>query len=428
MGGDVVRVYELGKITGTNTESLASVFIDRFTGMITLTIVSLVAVLVSLREHDLPIITYSLAVCVFLISILIWLMLDRRPLALFSNLITGRFESLTPLIQKLARTHDAVRAYKDNLPTLWYTFAISLLFYFLAVINVWVSALAFSREVEFLTILVAVPAIMLIMNLPVSIGGLGLMEAAYTIIFTSFGYSSGLAVSTALLIRLKTLIDGVVGSIFTWPSQNLFPNPVKHPKQRTPKMDKYSEYRFDNIIQDPDRSFFHKYQDLVIGNRRIGFLFYFEVCTVLFNPIQGMLGLALRKLLFPPLFGRVGRRVVFGHHISIRSPGNIQIGNNTVIDDFTTLSVRGSTGQHIQLGDNVLIGRLTMLKTRGGSIEIADHVHVGPNCHLGTASTLLIGEYSLSDRTVPSAGCIMATRTATNLSCNSHWTTAAVSP
>jgi len=214
MGGDVVRVYELGKITGTNTESLASVFIDRFTGMITLTVVSLVAVLVSLREHDLPIITYSLAVCVVLISILIWLMLDRRPLALFSNLVTGRFKSLTPLIQKLARAHDAVRAYKDNLPTLWYTFAISLLFYFLAVINVWVSALAFSREVEFLTILVAVPAIMLIMNLPVSIGGLGLMEAAYTIIFTSFGYSSSLAVSTALLIRLKTLIDGVVGSIF----------------------------------------------------------------------------------------------------------------------------------------------------------------------------------------------------------------------
>ncbi len=214
MGGDIARIYQLGRLTGTNTESLASVFIERFTGMITLTIVSLVAVLVSLREHDLPIITYSLAVCVFLISILIWLMLDRRPLALFSNLITGRFESLTPLIQKLARTHDAVRAYKDNLPTLWYTFAISLLFYFLAVINVWVSALAFSREVEFLTILVAVPAIMLIMNLPVSIGGLGLMEAAYTIIFTSFGYSSGLAVSTALLIRLKTLIDGVVGSIF----------------------------------------------------------------------------------------------------------------------------------------------------------------------------------------------------------------------
>jgi uncharacterized membrane protein YbhN (UPF0104 family) len=52
------------------------------------------------------------------------------------------------------------------------------------------------------------------MNLPVSIGGLGLMEAAYTIIFTSFGYSSGLALSTALLIRLKTLVDGVVGSIF----------------------------------------------------------------------------------------------------------------------------------------------------------------------------------------------------------------------
>jgi glycosyltransferase 2 family protein len=85
---------------------------------------------------------------------------------------------------------------------------------FLAVLNVWVSALAFSSDVDFLTILIAVPAIMLIMNLPISIGGLGLMEAAYTIIFTAFGYSSALALSTALLIRLKTLVDGVIGGIF----------------------------------------------------------------------------------------------------------------------------------------------------------------------------------------------------------------------
>ena len=214
MGGDVARVYELGKITGTNTESLASVFVERFTGMITLTVVSLAAVLISLNKYDLPIITNSLLLCVFLISVVIWLVLDERPLNFFSSLVSRRVAALERIFGKIAKTHSAIRSYKDNLPALWYSLAISVVFYFLAVINVWVSALAFSREVEFMTILVAVPAIMLIMNLPVSIGGLGLMEAAYTIIFTAFGYSSGLALSTALLIRLKTIVDGVVGGLF----------------------------------------------------------------------------------------------------------------------------------------------------------------------------------------------------------------------
>lgn len=213
MGGDIARVYELGKMTGTNTESLASVFLERFTGMITLTVVSAVAVLVSLNQYDLPIITNSLLLCVLITSGVIYLVLDDRPVRWFASALSTRAASLTRLLDKLLRSHMAIRAYKDDTATLVRAFGISIVFYFLAVVNVWVSALAFSSEVDFLTILIAVPAIMLIMNLPVSIGGLGLMEAAYAIIFTAFGYSSSLALSTALLIRLKTLVDGVLGGL-----------------------------------------------------------------------------------------------------------------------------------------------------------------------------------------------------------------------
>ena len=36
-----------------------------------------------------------------------------------------------------------------------------------------------------------------------------------------------------------------------------------------------------------------------------------------------------------------------------------------------------------------------MVKTRGGSIDIRDHVHIGPNCLLGAAESLVIGRYTL---------------------------------
>jgi acetyltransferase-like isoleucine patch superfamily enzyme len=160
-------------------------------------------------------------------------------------------------------------------------------------------------------------------------------------------------------------------------------------------MDKYREYRFDTIIEDKKRSFVKKYQDLVIGNRRLGSLVYHELCTLFINPLQGALGLVLRRWLFRPLFASIGRNVIFGHHINLKAPGNIHIGDSTVIDDFATLSFRGTPDHTIRLGNSVLVGRMSMLKTRGGSMEILDHVHIGPNCLLGSAERLLIGRYTL---------------------------------
>jgi glycosyltransferase 2 family protein len=122
MGGDIARVYQLGKITGTNSESLASVFMERFTGMITLTAVSLIAVLVSLRHYDIPIITVSLALCVFITGFVIYLVLDRRPLVMLSRLLSNRISAMTTILGKLNRIHDAIRAYKDDIPTLVHAF------------------------------------------------------------------------------------------------------------------------------------------------------------------------------------------------------------------------------------------------------------------------------------------------------------------
>ncbi len=160
-------------------------------------------------------------------------------------------------------------------------------------------------------------------------------------------------------------------------------------------MDKYRAYRFDTIIEDSSRSSLQKYQDLVVGNRRWSTLLYHEFCTLFLAPVPGALGLALRRMAFPRLFGRMGRKVLFGHHVGLRAPRRIFIGDNTVIDDFAMLSFRGTDEHRIALGNNVLIGRMSMVKTRHGSIDIGDHVHVGPNCLLGSAESLSIGPYTL---------------------------------
>ncbi len=211
MGGDVARVWDLGQHTGDNYEAMASVFMERFIGMVVLAAVS--ALVLLFHDKSLPIITNSLLFVIALVAFILWLVLDKRIFNFFHRLFAKLHPFISKVFDKLNKVHSTINAYKDDKKTLLYVVSISVSFYLLAVANVWISARAFSVDIGLQEMLLAVPAIMLIMNLPVSIGGLGLMEAAYTTTFALFGYSPTLAISTALLMRFKTIVNAIVGGI-----------------------------------------------------------------------------------------------------------------------------------------------------------------------------------------------------------------------
>ena len=73
------------------------------------------------------------------------------------------------------------------------------------------SALVFADAVPLRDVSIAVPTIMVVMNLPISIGGIGLMELAYTQGFEAIRLGTVLGLSTALLMRAKTILDAVIG-------------------------------------------------------------------------------------------------------------------------------------------------------------------------------------------------------------------------
>ncbi len=213
MGGDVVRIFSLGSHTGRQAEALASVFVERFSGMVTLIFITMITLLVNLKTFNMPIITISLIVCTLIVIIVVWLVFDDRPYNAFRKFSDNRWRFLDQLLAKIDKVHEAVGKYKNDPCALWIAIINSLIFYFLAVINVWVSSLAFNSETNFYTILIGVPVILIIMNLPVSIGGIGLMEFAYIFTFELIGYSPALGLSTALLMRFKTFIDAGAGGL-----------------------------------------------------------------------------------------------------------------------------------------------------------------------------------------------------------------------
>lgn len=228
VGGDVVRMHELGRYTGRYADAVASVFIDRFSGMATLVVLALLAVVVNLRLLNQSWLTMGLAIAIGGVAFICWLIIDKRPFnlaqRLFGRQLVGRVSrleatavrrvpSFSQLFAKIDKFRQAVLAYKNHPGALWGALINSLIFYFLGVVNVWVSALAFGSELGFINMLAAVPIIFLIMNLPISIGSIGLMEFAFSFTLGLFGATPTLAISTALLIRAKSFLFAGIGGL-----------------------------------------------------------------------------------------------------------------------------------------------------------------------------------------------------------------------
>ncbi|MGA0344352.1 MAG: acyltransferase, partial [Arenicellales bacterium] len=98
-----------------------------------------------------------------------------------------------------------------------------------------------------------------------------------------------------------------------------------------------------------------RYQDVIVGQRSLVFLLYFEFCLLL-GPLPGALGLTLRRLFWPRLFAACGRGTLFGRDITLRHPGRLKLGSNVVIGDNVTLDGRSSSDQpSVSIGNNAMI-------------------------------------------------------------------------
>lgn len=217
VGGDVVRSYELGKFSGRQADSLASVFVERYTGVLVLLLLAGLAVLTQLSRLNVGFVLASIAAFSIGLGLIAWMIVDQRAYQSVRTKLTGLSPTIsaktTLVFEKLDKLLLSVDAYRHHPRAIFLAFINSLLFYALAVLNIFVTALVFDLNVSFSDICIATPIIMLIMNLPISLGNIGLMEGAYAGVFKLFSYDPLLGVSVALLMRVKSLIDGLMGGV-----------------------------------------------------------------------------------------------------------------------------------------------------------------------------------------------------------------------
>lgn len=145
--------------------------------------------------------------------------------------------------------------------------------------------------------------------------------------------------------------------------------------------DKPVDLRDEDFIRyklyEGDASPLQRYASLVLRHPSFVKLLVYEFLVTFIGPIPGALGLALRKLLYPHLFGSVGQGVVFGRSLTIRHPESIHLGDGVILDDYCLIDARGAGDKGIRIGAKVMINRGASIQAKFGEIDLAYGTSVG---------------------------------------------------
>jgi acetyltransferase-like isoleucine patch superfamily enzyme len=167
-----------------------------------------------------------------------------------------------------------------------------------------------------------------------------------------------------------------------------------HDKENPPVMkpeDREVNQFLVKTIFDSSGGLASKYKSFMVGEGSWWSLIKYEIIITLFGWIPGALGLFLRSLFYPFLFKKVGKKVIFGRDMIIRSPHKISIGDRVFIDDGVLLDAKGATNQGIQIGNDVYIGQGSILADKNGNMILEDGVNIGYYSTLSSTTLLRIG-------------------------------------
>lgn len=162
-------------------------------------------------------------------------------------------------------------------------------------------------------------------------------------------------------------------------------------------MDKKTKINKTHKVITEKGSALSKYQNIIVGNKSIGYLFYFELCAWL-GKIPGAAGIALRKVFWPRLFGSCGKGVMFAERIVLRHPKKIHLGNNVILSEGCVLDARhDSNDRALVLSDDVMLSVNVMISCKNGCVAIGARTGLSAHTiiHATNDCPVTIGEDSI---------------------------------
>lgn len=212
-GGDIVRIWDGSRYSNSLLKSSAVVLVERLTGVIVLLSFAFIASLIRLDlVQTIPIIWAAL-ISGFLGLCMVGLFFSPLGEKLVQKIPEKRF--LGSLKSKLLEFREALRKYKEKKRIFFQALFWSLLLQVNVILHYYLVGKAFSLAVPLLDYFIFIPIILLILTIPITIGGLGLREIIYIEVFKFYAIEQAAALSFPLIADLTfALLIGLIGAVF----------------------------------------------------------------------------------------------------------------------------------------------------------------------------------------------------------------------
>jgi len=209
VGGDLASAYLVSRKTGRGIESFTAIFIDRLVGFFTIFLFAFAAFFFMQKEINLPYIgPLIIGIIIFMVVL---------PFFLFSRRVARPFQILVkwlpkPVFEKLKTIYHAIYQYRRHPFTLINVTICSLLFQALGIFVNYLLGQSVGIELPLFKYFLLIPLVWLISMIP-SLGGLGVREGGYVVLFASFGAGSDKAFALSILFYSLTVCASIIGSI-----------------------------------------------------------------------------------------------------------------------------------------------------------------------------------------------------------------------
>ncbi len=211
LGGDIMRGYELARISGKSLDSATTVLMERICGFVALFVICWISLAFGFQRLEgtniLPIVAVMSLVLIFSLAILL------------NDKLMGKIISLTRIIKwwnlenTLRRAYNSLHHFTTFRGIMLSVFAVSLVIQLVGIASTFLISQSLGLNVSFVYFLIVLPIIWVITMVPVSIAGLGVREGAFVLFFTQQGVSTESALALSLLFFSLSLTIALAGGI-----------------------------------------------------------------------------------------------------------------------------------------------------------------------------------------------------------------------
>jgi len=208
---DIFRGYGISKEFATKKDAASSIIVDRLSGVFALLFLIYFGLFLFYGLIQNIDFIYITLITTILVAVLIILLTNNILTKIFTRLVQKI--SNFKVQEKLSSLRKSLLDYRNHKACLLAIFALSTLRQVSRVLIYFFAAQAFDQQVPLKYFFAYVPVIMLIIMLPISMGGIGVREGSFIYFFTKVGLSSSIAFAIPFLVSIVVVINVLPGGL-----------------------------------------------------------------------------------------------------------------------------------------------------------------------------------------------------------------------